>query len=411
MFPKQEKTDSGETGIDGLLGSVRKYLYLPEDESGAFIALMGAVAATMVDGYPVWLVLTGPPGCGKTILINSLLKLPGVHECSDPTGAGAFLSGVSKKERSRDASGGILRKVGRHGAILMNDLTSILSKDQVKASEILGVIRECYSGRYTRPAGTDGGMDLSWHGKLGMFGGCTNEIDKYQSLISLMGERWLYYRISDSSQGRWAKGQAAIHNSSIPDWEENLRYQVSTFFSMLDYSFNPLKFCSESRRDLTTQESNRILHMSDFVTACRSNTSRDKYTHDIMVPPEGESLSRIGTGLSQLLVGLELIGTDQARIWKVLGKVAMDSMPLSRRMTVQLMWEEKFNGGNPDGVTMDQIVAKTGMSVNPLKRMIEDMERFKVVDRVKSPTGDKTRFRVSDRSVEMIKSGWWEVGI
>src|SRR5258708_36314886 len=80
------------TPIEHLEAEFRQYLHMPDP--GALYALMGAVAGNMLDGEPVWLMLVGPPGCGKTGLLNSTLKLDRVHEGTDISSKGAFLSGT-----------------------------------------------------------------------------------------------------------------------------------------------------------------------------------------------------------------------------------------------------------------------------------------------------------------------------
>src|SRR5206468_10944077 len=69
-------------------------LHLPD--LGALHATLGAVAANRMRGDPVWLLLVGPPSSGKTELIGSLAKLPGVHWAALLTEA-ALLSGTSTK--------------------------------------------------------------------------------------------------------------------------------------------------------------------------------------------------------------------------------------------------------------------------------------------------------------------------
>ena len=65
------------TPIEYLATNMKKYLHMPD--CGALNTLMGAVAANMIQGGPVWLMFVGPAGSGKTEMLNSLLGLPGVQ--------------------------------------------------------------------------------------------------------------------------------------------------------------------------------------------------------------------------------------------------------------------------------------------------------------------------------------------
>jgi hypothetical protein len=88
----------------------------------------GTYAANMLQGDPVWLMVVAGPSTGKTEALLSLSCCPLVHVTSIITEAG-LLSGVSRKERSRNATGGVLRKIGEHGVLILKDFGSILSRD------------------------------------------------------------------------------------------------------------------------------------------------------------------------------------------------------------------------------------------------------------------------------------------
>ncbi len=86
-------------GADPLAETIavfRRWLYLPDPT--ALYAVLGAVAANRLPGDPVWLLLVGPPGSGKSELLQSLGALPDVHPTATLTEA-ALLSGTPKRER------------------------------------------------------------------------------------------------------------------------------------------------------------------------------------------------------------------------------------------------------------------------------------------------------------------------
>src|SRR5208282_5497684 len=88
------------------------------------IVTMGAFAANCMTGDPVWLWLVGPSGSGKTMLLKSLRSLPRTRMVSSISGEAALLSGVKKKDRAKDATGGLLTELGEDGGcLLFMDLT------------------------------------------------------------------------------------------------------------------------------------------------------------------------------------------------------------------------------------------------------------------------------------------------
>jgi hypothetical protein len=68
----------------------RRWLHLPD--VSALLAVLGAVAANRLQGDPVWLLLVGPPGGGKSELLQSVSALPDVYPAATLTEA-ALLSG------------------------------------------------------------------------------------------------------------------------------------------------------------------------------------------------------------------------------------------------------------------------------------------------------------------------------
>ena len=65
-----------ETALADVLATFQRWLYLPDTD--AVLAALAAVAANRLSGDPVWLLLIGPPGGGKTEILASLTGLPDV---------------------------------------------------------------------------------------------------------------------------------------------------------------------------------------------------------------------------------------------------------------------------------------------------------------------------------------------
>jgi hypothetical protein len=89
-------------------------------------AVLGTVAANMLDGDPVWLGLVAPPSHAKTEVLIALLQLPHVKKAATLTPP-SLLSGVPKKQHERGAKGGLLREIGEFGVLVLKDFGSILS--------------------------------------------------------------------------------------------------------------------------------------------------------------------------------------------------------------------------------------------------------------------------------------------
>src|SRR5919197_1104163 len=97
-------------------------------------AVCATGAAERLTGDPLWLLVISGPGAAKTETVQSLSGT-GAHITSTIASEGALLSGTARKERRKDATGGLLRKIGDRGILVIKDVTSILSSDRnIRAS-------------------------------------------------------------------------------------------------------------------------------------------------------------------------------------------------------------------------------------------------------------------------------------
>ena len=345
--------------IERLASHFRNVLHLPDP--GPLYVLMSAVAANMVEGPPIWLMLVGAPSCGKCELLNSLLAVPHMVEAADLASEAAFLSGSAAKDCARDATGGLLRQTGTHGGLILNDFTSVLSKPSEKVSMIMAVLRECYGGRWTRHIGGEGGRAIQWTGKLALLAGCTGRIDQHHQISAELGERWIYYRFEERADEAFAEVMMALSKSRAEGWRETLAEHVRDFFDDLELHFRE----PVPRRLFTDSERIRIHELATMAVRCRSGVTRDNYSKEIIGARESELAVRLATVLAQLLVGMGIVGVPAKTQWKLLAKVAMDSMPRLRKMVIQAIAQKPR--------TSEELKAILGCSLSVVKRVVEDL--------------------------------------
>lgn len=395
-----------ETPVEELTQDIRRHLYLPDP--GALYTLLGAVAGSMVEGVPVYLMLVGPPSCGGSELLALLNDIPGVVGAGLIESPAAFLSGSGKRDTAKDATGGLLKEVGVHGALVLKDFTSLLSLKQDARKLIMTVLREAYDGEWKRPVGTDGGKNLSWKGRLNCFAKVTSAIDQHMTKDNLLGERWVYYRMSPVDGFAQAK-KALQHKDSIV-WKEELRCLTHAMFESLDLQYGGQKQITlATRRTLSDLEMNRIITLASVAARCRSGVDRDFYTHEITGPPEREVEARLGSCLQQIYVGMELIGVDEKMRWKLIEKAALDSMPRTRRMIADRIWMEDKGEGE---VSYEQLRKFIGASMTVIIRAVEDLELHEVVEvgigsRKLARDGQEAKAKV--RLSEWMKREWGQI--
>ena len=125
---------------------------------------------------------------------------------------GALLSATPRRERNKKATGGLLRKIGDRGVLVIKDVTSNPIADRNTRASVLAAIREIYDGRWERNVGTDGGATLTWTGRIVIVGAVTTAWDAAHAVVATMGDRFVLLR-PKTNTGRKRAGLGAIHNT------------------------------------------------------------------------------------------------------------------------------------------------------------------------------------------------------
>ncbi len=204
------RTDGQPITLDEAHAVFRRWLG-EEYDLDALDVMLATAAVEQLDGDPVWLLIISGSGNAKTETVQALDGI-GATVTSTISSPGALLSATSQRERTEDATGGLLRKIGDRGVLVVKDVTSILSMNRDMRAEVLGAIREVYDGRWSRNVGTDGGKTLEWAGRIALVGAVTTAWDRAHDVIASMGDRFVLLRM-DSTEGRQSAGRQAIGNT------------------------------------------------------------------------------------------------------------------------------------------------------------------------------------------------------
>lgn len=336
-----------ETGLPLPVGTL-------EDVHGAFTewlgddydldaldAVLAAAAVERLDGDPLWLLLISGSGNAKTETAQALAGA-GATVTSTVSSPGALLSATAAKDKAKDATGGLLRKLGPRGVLVIKDVTSVLSMNKDARAEVLAALREVYDGHWSRNVGTDGGRTLDWHGRITVVGAVTTAWDKAHSAIASMGDRFVLVRM-DSRTGRQKAGRRAIGNTGH---EVVMREQLAETVGAL------------LRRDLVTDvaltddETERVLAAADLVTLARTGVEFD-YRGDVIDAHAPEMPTRFAKQLAQIVRGGVALGMDRDHALRLAVRCARDSMPPLRLAIV------------------DDIAAHPGSSTTEVRKRID----------------------------------------
>lgn len=284
----------------------------------ALDAVLSVAAVDSLTGDPAWLLVVSGSGAAKT---ETVMPLSGVGAIivSTITGQAALLSGTAEKEKAKDAHGGLLRKIGPSGLLVIKDVTSILSMNRDARAEVLAALREVYDGRWDREIGQDGGKTLTWKGRVVVIGAVTTAWDAAHTVISTMGDRFVLVRIdSTGKKNRRAAGLQALKNVSH---EGAMRQELADSVAHLLKSVD-----GDSIIDLTDDEMGDLLDLADIVTMARTAVERD-YQGNVTQAHAPEMPTRFTKQLAQIVRGGIAIGKDRADALAIAVRCAHDSMP------------------------------------------------------------------------------------
>lgn len=355
-----------------------------EYELDAIYATLAAAAVSRLDGDPLWLLLLSGSGNAKTETVQAL-GAAGAFVTSTITSDGALLSGSPQREKAKDATGGLLRKIGARGLLVIKDVTSILSMNRDARGSVLAALREVHDGRWERNIGTDGGKTLAWEGRLTVIGAVTTAWDRAHDVIASMGDRFVVLRM-DSSTGRIAAGRRAIANTGD---EEKMRADLGTAVA----SVLARVACAERIR-ISDPESERLLAAANVVTLARTGVDYD-YRGDVIDAHAPEMPTRFAKQLAQVVRGAIALGMDRTSALRLAIRCARDSMPPLRLAILDDV------ATNPGALTKD-VRRRLGKPRATIDRQLQALHMLNVLacdEEAASHRGEATtlwRYRLAD---------------
>ena len=316
-FPEPvTKSFPQKCSLDELHQVFRKW-FGAEYDLDAIDAVLTAIASERLSGDPLWLLLIGGPGAAKTETVQAGAGA-GAYVTSTIASEGALLSATSSRSRSKTATGGLLRKIGDHGVLVIKDVTSIISANREIRGQVLAAIREVYDGRWERNVGTDGGQTLTWTGRIIIVGAVTTAWDTAHAVVASMGDRFVCLRIDSKSEiGRKSSGITSIRNTGT---EAQMREELAKAVGGV------IANMSTDNVELTEDEIKKLLDVADIVTMARTAVEHD-YRGDVIDAHAPEMPTRFAKQLTQIIRGGVAIGMSRKRAMALAIRCARDSVP------------------------------------------------------------------------------------
>ncbi len=350
---------------------VRKWLLVAD--VGIIKLIPALIVANMINRDPVWMVLIGPSGGGKTAFLNALFDLPMIVPISNLT-TNTFMSGMQNRGETS-----LLPQI--NGKILVfKDWTTILSLNFDARNEIMAQLREIYDGRVKKVYGN--GKVVDWSGKVGLLAGSTAAVDLAQQMHTTLGERFLQYRITMPERQEVAK-RVLFNNSQKEEMRKELSNAYFAFMKSIEVPADLPIVPEEVRHE--------IISLADFSTKARSGVIRDSsFKKEVIYVPGAEmptrpveQLDSIGTSYMVVNNG-KFIEEDMNTVYKI----ALDSIPQTNKMVMMVM----AAGDEQDTA---EIAAALGYPTGPIRMYLENLallgvcKRIKAADSMEGGTADK----------------------
>lgn len=344
---------------------------------GALCAVLAAAAAERLDGDPPWLLLVGGSGAAKSETVMPLVGADAVA-VSTINGEAALLSGTSKKDRAKTATGGLLRKLGPRGLLVIKDVTSILSMNRDTRALVLAALREIYDGSWSRHVGTDGGQTLTWAGRLVVIGAVTTAWDSAYTVVSAMGDRFLLIRLEATARNRRSASRQAMNNVSH---ETVMRKELAGAVGAL------LKDLTS--RSITAQqdEVDQLFQAADLVTRARTAVERD-YQGNPMFAHALEMPTRFAKQLVQVLRGGLALGMTRPVAMATALRCAGDSMPPLRLRVLHDVHQYSYS-------TTSDVVKRVQLPRKTVDRLLQELHLLGLLSVDEVPWGQSVRWAYS----------------
>ena len=355
------------------------------DDQGIIRLLCATVIANRLAGDPVWLFIVAPPSGLKTELLNSLDRIVFIHPLSSLTPQ-TLISGQKSTENETSLIFTIDGKI-----LTFKDFTTILEMNHTARGEILSQLREIFDGKYSKSFGN--GQNVSWEGKVGFIAGVTGAIDLYQSMLNVLGERFIQYRMGQPDR-KLATKKGINNSGSIVEIRKKMKEAFLAYFIGVDIP-KTAPILSESYQE-------EIINLCNFATLARAGVVRDPRTREVTHAFEPEMPVRFAKQLSLIAQALILMGSIEDQDRKILAKIAISSVPKNRANTLEVLAKnrsdislEGLSGIDDDENeempsdqetewTTPSVAVVLGMPTTSTRRILEELNILGLVDRKKN---------------------------
>jgi energy-coupling factor transporter ATP-binding protein EcfA2 len=316
--------------------------------------IYGALCANQLQGNPVWLMIIGPAGCGKSELLMSLSAAKKHTYTISSLTPYSLMSGYGDSDETS-----LIHKL-RDKVLIIKDLSSTTEIGKEDRGLLFSFLRDAYDGQVSRATGR--GV-IRFEGKFGIIAAGTLAVEQGRKMEAVLGERFLYLRPRFKGEKIL---EISLRNATRKiEMRRTLQNAAGQFLS--GYS-PPAKRTLPKGVIEASKEAARVL------VRTRSTVIRDSYRKEIEFPAEVMEIpTRVYEQFILLALAMRSLGADADEMEQGIKRLLLDSIPYVRMRVLEAI---------ADGNTTKSAVAKAiKMSSSPASRCMEDMENLGIIEK------------------------------
>jgi hypothetical protein len=353
-----------------ILEEYRKSLEVNKEYEDAIRVLLATILSVNISGPdPLWMFLVGPPGCGKTALLNTA-RASDLCYYQSSLGRHSLISGW-KTPSGVDPS--ILGQINNK-CFVLKDFTEVLFKPQSDRDEIFSILRGAFDGAVER---TFGNLVVRKYANLrfSMIAGVTQEINNYPQASA--GERFLRYNFNNYEEDIEKQQDAALLQAVTgEEVKQELQVWVRKFLNQ-KRDFSPERLHNYFTKDFAE----RLKPLARVAAYLRTPVIRYEHGRKNECPvyePIPETGNRIAVQLQRLAFSLAILedkDTIDDYIFKILKKVAFDTVQSYATRIVEILYKAEKE------LIRQEIGERMNFNQHNLGPYLEDLCDLKIIQK------------------------------
>ena len=381
------------TSFRSVLKDFKAKLHFNKDMEQSLLITLATVISNRIPGDPLWIYVVGPPGCGKSMMLQSFQHAQNCMFRSKLT-ATSLVSGM----RQDDGSDPSLLAQLDECTLLIKDFTAVKSMPLVVQENLYGILRDAYDGNVLVEYGN--GVKRNYPKvHFSIVAGITDVV--HGDNRAALGERFLKVEVipSDKEYDQEAQIRASLGNMiANVKAEDGLKDSIEAFVYHLNETFD-----LDQLPDVPPWVIDRIVSLCQIIGSLRASVLRER-SDDVSYRPRPEIGTRLANQILKLGRACALVAGKQEideEIYQIMQKVAFSTAHGFQSDIVRELVHY------PKGLTIEELCQNLQLTTSTVHRRLEDLQELKIVVAVKRK--DKRRGRPTNIwKVTDSMRGHWE---